>query len=331
MFSITTSGVEKVLHSFGAAGDGSYPTSNLIDVGGLFYGTTDQGGAYSCYVSFGPGGCGTVFTITTSGTENVLYRFGKGTDGVNPSAGLINVKGTLYGTTSAGGGYDCSPFTCGTVFSITTTGTEKVLHSFGKAGDGVQPVAGLIDVAGALYGTTYSGGAYGWGTVFSITTAGKEKVLHSFDFTDGASPEAPLIAIGSTLYGTTVSGGTYSYCAGSFRAPCGTVFSITTSGTEKVLHTFGYKGDCCPVAGLVNVKGTLYGMTESGGNVCGIHNYSCGTAFSITTAGQFNVWNIFSEKRGCHPWASLIYNGGRLIGTTSECAHQGGTVFSLTP
>ena len=59
--------------------------------------------------------------------------------------------------------------TCGTVFSITTGGTEKVLHSFGKGTDGSNPYAGLIDVNGTLYGTTVYGGAYDYyGTVFSL-------------------------------------------------------------------------------------------------------------------------------------------------------------------
>jgi hypothetical protein len=48
---------------------------------------------------------------------------------------------------------------CGTVFSITTGGTEKVLHSFGSGGDGAWPEASLIEAKGKLYGTTLFGGA----------------------------------------------------------------------------------------------------------------------------------------------------------------------------
>ena len=45
--------------------------------------------------------CGTVFSITTDGTEKVLYSFAGGSrDGSSPVAPLLNVKGTLYGTTS---------------------------------------------------------------------------------------------------------------------------------------------------------------------------------------------------------------------------------------
>ena len=111
----------------------------------------------------------------------MLHSFGGGTDGWGPAASLIDVNGTLYGTTAYGGAYRNSTngLGFGTVFTITTSGTEKVLHSFGKGTDG-QCRGGLINVDGTLYGTTSDGGAYGGGTVFSISTSGAEKVLHSF-------------------------------------------------------------------------------------------------------------------------------------------------------
>ncbi len=41
-----------------------------------------------------------------TGREKVLYRFsGAVTDGADSLAGLIDVNGTLYGTTSSGGSY----------------------------------------------------------------------------------------------------------------------------------------------------------------------------------------------------------------------------------
>jgi hypothetical protein len=64
-----------------------------------------------------------VFAVTISGKEKVLHSFGGSGDGATPVAALINVKGTLYGTTLKGGvtsshsctytGFDSS---CGTVF-----------------------------------------------------------------------------------------------------------------------------------------------------------------------------------------------------------------------
>ena len=112
------------------------------------------------------------------------------------------MKDTLYGATFAGGTYNS-----GTVFGISKSGTEKILHSFDYT-DGYRPFAGLIEVNGTLYGTTGGGGAQGYGTVFSMSSSGAENVLHSFGGnSDGRDPEASLINVNGTLYGTTLGGG----------------------------------------------------------------------------------------------------------------------------
>lgn len=167
VFSITRSGKETVLHSFGNGTDGDSPRASLVDLNGTLYGTTEFGGTHVCG-EFG-GGCGTVYSISTSGVEKVLYSFAGRPDGSFPNAGLTDVNGTLYGTTSSGGAY-CpgSGGGCGTVFSVTTGGTEQVLHSFAGKPDGVAPWANLISVNGTLYGTTEAGGS-GYGTVFALT------------------------------------------------------------------------------------------------------------------------------------------------------------------
>lgn len=245
----------QVLYRFADGYDGAYPSAALIDVDGVFYGTTPNGGTDNR---------GTVFSITTNGTENVLYSFGNSPDGESPYASLLDVKGTLYGTTVSGGKYFnySSNDYGGTVFSISTTGEEHVLHSFGNGSDGQEPFAGLIDVKGTLYGTTESGGKYGYGTVFSISTTGKERVMHSFSGSDGKGPSGNLIDVKGTLYSTTGLGGAYAN---------GTVFSISTTGKERVLHSFGYGYDgSAPNAALLNVKGTLYGTTIYGGTYGGV-------------------------------------------------------------
>jgi uncharacterized repeat protein (TIGR03803 family) len=69
----------------------------------------------------------------------------------------------LYGTTSAGGSsHD------GTIFAVTPSGRETVVHTFRGGGDGTLPQAGLRDVNGKLYGTTAAGGASNDGTIFSL-------------------------------------------------------------------------------------------------------------------------------------------------------------------
>ncbi len=317
VYSISTTGKERVLHRFHGL-DGKNPYANLIDVNGTLYGTTYGGGDNDE---------GTAFSVTTTGAEKVLYSFGGGSDGKNPAGSLITVDGTLYGTTDWGGSGSCTGG-CGTIFSITASGTEQVLHTFGGGSDGSHPDAGLTNVKGTLYGTTESGGANAEGTVFSVTTSGKEQVLYSFAGHDGAAPQAGLINVNGTLFGTTYSGG--SRC-GSYG--CGTVFSVSTRGTEKVLYSFGGGSDgAAPEAGLVNVNGTLYGTTTFGGGK------NDGTVFSVAMTGKERVLHSFGGgSDGSLPMASLIDVRGKLYGTSwrgggSGCRGVGcGTVFAFTP
>jgi uncharacterized repeat protein (TIGR03803 family) len=319
----------RVLYSFRGR-HGASPYASLIDVNGTLYGTTSHGGTYDA---------GTFFKITASGKETVLRSF-FGVRGALPLAGLIDVNGKLYGTTELGGtGRGCSGSRCGTVFSITTSGKETVLHNF-SGGDGEEPQAPLIDVKGTLYSTTIAGGARNLGTVFSITPSGKEMVLHSFGSGgDGAHPRAGLVAVNGILYGTTSDGGA-SACGGSPPLGCGTVFSISTSGKETVLHNFSGTDGAFPTAGLVDVNGTLYGTTSGGGpNGSACASAPCGTVFSMTKSGKETVLHSFSGADGAFPWAGLIDVNGTLYGTTvdggaggSACSYDSGcgTVFSIT-
>lgn len=295
VYSISTTGVEKVLHSFsGGSFDGAYPVAGLIDVNGTLYGTTRGGGGTEQCSVFSIIGCGTVYSISRTGSEKVLHAFTSRPDGADPVAGLLDVKGTLYGTTRTGGANQCDTAygsaPCGTVYSVSTTGVEKVLYSFRggtSAADGAFPWAGLLDVDGVLYGTTYNGGNHhcgsfyggGCGTVYSISTTGSEKVLHEFGFgpSDGALPRAALVDVKGTLYGTTLEGGS--------SGP-GTVYSVSTTGKEQLVYSFGKSPDgASPEAGLTDVNGTLYGTTADGGaSKChtDFGGRGCGIVFKLT-------------------------------------------------
>ncbi|HVR46123.1 MAG TPA: hypothetical protein VMT95_05755, partial [Candidatus Binatia bacterium] len=70
----------------------------------------------------------TVHRMSASSYQ-VLYSFHEGQlHGRYPESALTYVNGTLYGTTY-GGGNGCAGG-CGTVYRVSTTGTEKVLYSF---------------------------------------------------------------------------------------------------------------------------------------------------------------------------------------------------------
>jgi len=150
-------------------GDGGSPTGVII-VGSRLYGATSYGGTNNL---------GTVFSFKLPhGPETVLYSFcsqSNCADGKQPYeyASLIDVNGTLYGTTNYGGASNK-----GAVYSLNLNGNiETVLHSFGGGMDGANPFSAVLDVGGTLYGTTWqagtgaakciAAGATGCGTVFS--------------------------------------------------------------------------------------------------------------------------------------------------------------------
>jgi uncharacterized repeat protein (TIGR03803 family) len=325
VFSINPfTGAETVLYSFQNNGeDGTYPAAGLIDVDSTLYGTTQFGGASDV---------GTVFSIDPStGAEKVVYAFqNNGVDGAVPTDDLIDVDGTLYGTTNYGGDVSGD----GTIFSIDlSTGVESVLHAFDSEDqDGVSPAAALLDVDGALYGTAQDGGEFGHGVVFSFDlSTDAYAVVYSFQNNgDGGYPDSSLIDVDGALYGTTSAGG--SQCG------CGTVFSVNpTRGSESVLYAFGTGGGdgAGPLAGLIDIRGKLYGTTERGGagGVPGCGGKGCGTVFAVDIkTGAEKVLRSFDDEDGTLPFAALIAVRKGLYGTTVGGGAQGrGTVFKIEP
>jgi len=171
-------------------------------------------------------GCAVVQAVCAAepAKESVVHSFGGDTDGKTPYASLIDVKGTLYGTTAFGGANGA-----GTVFALDpVTGAEKVIYSFPSG----NPTSGVVDVKGTLFGTVYTGGSYGNGALYSLDpNTGAFAVLHSFGSgQDGSNPYSAPVYMNGTLYGTTEYGGAHG---------TGTVFGLRLkTGTETVLYSF---------------------------------------------------------------------------------------------
>jgi uncharacterized repeat protein (TIGR03803 family) len=270
VFAVTPSGAERVIHDFEKGRDGAQPESGLVEYGGVLYGTTQNGGTRNT---------GTVFELTPNGVEHVMHSFiGAPSDGGHPTAGLTLVGSEFYGVTRAGGKIAAG----GCAFKINLFGQVKVLHSFKvEPGDGYNPAGTLVAIDGILYGTTLHGGdiGQGYGTVFEMDTRGVEGVIHSFGgANDGAFPAAGLTSVQGNLYGTTTGGGTSprksNECissgvrinrAGYYK--CGTIFSITKAGRERVVYRFrGDPDGANPEAALTLAGGVLYGTTDWGGD-----------------------------------------------------------------
>jgi uncharacterized repeat protein (TIGR03803 family) len=226
---------EKVLYSFQNKTDGAVPNGSLVfDKQGALYGTTYCGGSVECQDLSGGSGVGFRLKPPSQNggrwSYKLLYSFkGNPGDGGNSRAGMIfDAKGSLYGTTQAGG----NPRGDGTVFQLTRHGKgrwkESIFHTF-NFNDAVFPMAELVfGASGELYGTASQGGANGGGAVFQMKFLGASGWTYQrlYDFSavpDGNEPESSLIVDhAGSLYGATLLGGTGTACTFG----CGTVYEL---------------------------------------------------------------------------------------------------------
>lgn len=273
-------------------------------------------------------------------TYTVLYNFTGGTDGGTPYSGLLgdDRKRNLYGTAYQGGAYGY-----GVVFKLDKNDNFSVLHSFSGGDDGAYPYAGLTRGSRlwrkqrhgtfTFYGTTYSGGAYGYGVMFKVRPYGAYAVVHSFagGTTDGCNPTGES-AWTRAVVGTTYGCGAFGY---------GTLFNLSEKGTYTHLHSFagGTKDGAHPYAGTSidkNYWGTVFawGVTEEGGA------FGYGVLYNHASGyrnGAYNVVHNFAggTTDGCNPAATpkAWYSRGSeiILGTAEGCGSSNdGVVWQIT-
>jgi uncharacterized repeat protein (TIGR03803 family) len=353
------------LHSFtGANGDGEipFPEGQLsFDNNGSIYGTAASGGDnYN----------GIVYQLVppaTQGgawTEHVLYEFAGGTDGRQPSVGVVfDHLGNLYGSTQFGGNAQACGGGCGTIFELSPPAqsggawTHTVLYTFEGGFDGQYPGEMLFGTNGDLYSTTTSGGTpgvlchsnqrikFGCGTVFQFSPPAQKggswtkTVIYTFPGFkgDGTGPgtEFTFDSEGN-IYGMT-GGGTSGY---------GTVYELSPEGNgawkETILHDFTGGADGGYPGGTVTLgpDGVLYGAAS----YSGVPNDS-GLIFQLSPPAQSGgtwtetVLHNFpaSKSDGNTPATTMtIDQNGNLYGTTdfgglSNCNGSCGIIFKLAP
>jgi uncharacterized repeat protein (TIGR03803 family) len=327
---------ESVLYSFKGGADGSFPVHVIFDAGDHLVGGTWQGGAHNV---------GTIFKLTQSSggswKKTELFSFNPGASPWGPLDLIFDPAGNLYGS-AAGGGADGG----GSIFKLTPVSggrwKETVVHIFPTTGQaGFSPSELILDGQGSLYGTTISGGPFGFGSVYKLTRTGrawKLEVLHPFgNFNDGASPVGLIFDKRGNLFGTTAYGGTQGF---------GTAFKLTPSSggawTENVLYSFRDRQDgAYPLSGLVSDEaGNLFGSASSGGG--GTCFALCGVVYKLTPIAGGNwkesvLHEFIKPEAGLRPISAPVLDSmGNLYGTTEEGGNAGclgagcGLVYKLT-
>ncbi len=339
---------ETTLHSFAGGTQGAHPYSALLNVNGVLYGTTygsndGTGGSIFSYdlasatettlttqPLFAYAGLIAVGSLLYGTTEDsvfsfdpatriytVVYQFTGNLDGGGAFGGLVDVDGTLYGTTRNGGRYGS-----GVVYAIDpATGAQTTVYSFTGGQDGAWPLASLIAVGGKLYGTASSSGADYSGTIFRVDPrTGKEKTLYAITYqTDGSAPSGAPTDVDGVLYATVSEVG---------PANEGSVVAVDiATGAATTLHAFvGQNGHVN--SGLTKVAGKLYGVASQGGPV----DQGIIVRLDPVTGTTTTVYAFQGGQDGASPQGRPLFYKSAFYGTTASGGAQGaGTVYRFTP
>ena len=266
-------------------------------------------------------------------TFETLYTF-TGPDGSHPyNDPMLDVNGTLYGTTSWGGANGI-----GTVYKLDSQGKETVLYSFcslENCADGTTVQSNIVrDLRGNLYGVALFGGDttspncinnYGCGTLFKLDQKGNFTVLYTFTGgADGNVPQGLTMDWAGNLYGITFFGGNLSCSTPNNPPGCGVVYRVDSKGNLTVLYTFtGGADGAFPNDYLtLDWAGNIYGVTLQGGNLANCTQYGqigCGTVFKLDRRKKLTT--LYTFTGGTDGWGasgSLVLDawGRTLYGTT---------------
>ncbi len=274
-------------------------------------------------------GSGGIFSLSPSGTFNVLDQFpyespltlwSQGRDG--------NFYGVRPGTISSS--------SSGDIVRMTPSGSITSLYSFSSTDgnglnvNGAGPTIVVAASDGNLYGLTGAGGPNGHGTVFRLSPTGVLTTLYARLATDGTGDAALLEGADGNFYGVASNGGSNSN---------GAVFKFTPQGLYSVLYTFnamdgmGHNSDGANPSALASRSdGTLYGTTLAGGTA------GNGAVFSISADGTFSTIHTFSaldsagkNVDGASPHALIRGADGNFYGAAAGGGLGGmGVVFKLT-
>jgi uncharacterized repeat protein (TIGR03803 family) len=239
-FKLSTAGKFTMLHEFGLdlIHDGMYPYSGLVAASdGKFYGATSAG------ASSGSVPNGNLFSVTSSGTYNMLYAFDYLHGYLDQATPMQHTNGRIYGVAEGGG----PTFNSGVLYSLDNGAPAfvRLMTKWARAGQTVQILGqGFTGTSSVKFGSASasftvvsdayltavvpSGGSEGFVTV--TTPSGTLSSNQKFNVVPVISSIAPASGpVGSqvTINGTGFTGAT-QVTFGGVKATTFTVNSGTT-------------------------------------------------------------------------------------------------------
>lgn len=274
-----------------------------------------------------------IFTLACNGSQ--FHRTGPCPDGGRAGALSMGTDGNFYGATQDSMEGSSAP-NGGTVFSLTPSGTFKLLHTFTPGTNNTYAngnLPGLLRQGpdGKIYGTTLFGGNQGcngycgFGVLYRVNSDGTGfKILHKFcaqtNCADGGESVSGL-ALGTdgNLYGTSFAGGTNNF---------GTIYKITVStGAYQVVESFDLSttGES-PTGLVVATDGTFYGLT-SGSQGELLFHYTVSTGTLTAVALNFPLFNGLPSSGGL----LTLGPNGNFYGVYGIYGMSGEGIFEVQP
>jgi len=309
IYKVTPAGVLSVLHSFGNGNDGQNPNGPLTrDAKGNIYGTTFKGGAH---------GNGTIFKLSPSGAERVLYSFPSGAHYLLPGGGItLDAAGNIYGYV-----YDYIGFygDGGNIFQLTPEGVFSILYNWCTnrcSSSPNSPVGQLIpNPAGGFFGATLGSAGIGApaGNVFAFSVSGMQ-VLHTFTAPDGAEGSPALDSAGN-LFG--IEGPVFESGGG--------VYEITADGTFSTTYTlpssYGFQQSNGGTS-ILDSSDNLYNTTATIDGAEIVYEVSPGGIESVLFTGSASQVS---------PTGVVMDKAGNLYGSCNRCGtNRTGSIYKLT-
>lgn len=220
----------------------------------------------------------------------------------------------------------------GTLYMLTPSGQETILHTFNVSVDGAGPGATPIEASdGNLYGTTTQSGIQFGGQWGEVNYGGS---IYKYNFQTGAFTTLYTFTKNTQAFtgggpsGVIDDGKGILYGAASLDGVngMGSVWSFNyLTNTFTTLYSFTGSADGLnPGSNLVLASdGKLYGTAQKGGA------NGNGAVFALNTDGSnFTVIHSFTAASdGADPGSLIQYPDGNLYGSTLSGGPNGGGVF----
>jgi len=240
LFKLSTAGKYTILHEFGLdlIHDGMYPYSGLVAASdGKFYGATSAGSGSGSVPN------GNLFSVTTSGTYNLLYAFDYLHGYLDQATAMQHTNGKIYGVAEGGG----PTFNSGVIYSLDNGAPAfvRVMTKWASAGQTVQILGqGFTGTSSVKFGSASasftvvsdsyltavvpSGGSAGFVTVTTpsgaLTSSQKFNVVPVIS---GIAPASGPVGLEMTITGTGFTGAS----AVKFGGVKATGFTVNSGAT----------------------------------------------------------------------------------------------------